>query len=57
MVFTYMLLNLKNQNGHGWHYNSQEVKIRRDYILEDSFSAIYLKNINLHSHFRIQFID
>jgi len=48
---------LKAEVGHGWYQSGAQIRIRREYILEDAFHYIYEKKINLHSNFRIQFID
>lgn len=52
-----MLDIFKQEHGHFDFYGGTQIQIRRDYILEDAFAQIFIKKINLHSHFRIQFID
>jgi ubiquitin-protein ligase E3 C len=56
-VFTHQLNLLKSESGYGWYQSGNLIKLRRDYMLEDAFHYIYEQKTNLHSSFRIQFID
>lgn len=38
-------------------YNSEEIEIRREYLLEDSFQKIFALGSNIKKKFRVQFVD
>lgn len=52
-----MISIIKQEAHHGWYQSGSEISIRREYIVEDAFDAIFIGKINLHTNFRIKFVD